>query len=214
MKKLQLLFTLLLVVSAGTIQAQEDNLARLDSLRNSIARVKERVDMLTSKLSFEQMKVLTVVCGDDNTSSQILGGFKLYGHKIRIDDPLCNNNPKALIFVAKQKDNDKRYLDAGRTEDVGVSYNTVDNRWYIMVPDWQLKGFEPDIVVTIALEDGEMYGHKAGEIYFLNTSLIFKTERLFTNREGVAYFGPKYGYEGEKYSVIIFKEALPYMQMK
>ncbi|MDZ4795779.1 MAG: hypothetical protein SGI83_15980 [Bacteroidota bacterium] len=213
MKKIVFFTSLLLSILNNTAKAQdvEINARILDSLIKRIEILKAKIDAIGAKLTFEKMSVMTLVAGDQNMISETQEGYTSYHHDIKIDNPLCNNNPNAIVLVMKQKDNNSKLLDAGRTEPASVYFNGLDKHWYLITPSWQLRGYEADITVQIAIKDGEMYGVSAGDIYFFDAGPFNKSNDFF-GKHGVAYFAPHPSYPGDKFSVIIFKELLVTMK--
>jgi hypothetical protein len=117
--------------------------------------------------------------------SKTENGETFFEHNIKIDHPLCNNNPKAIVLAVKQAD--KSHLQA-----VNIFYNQADAFWYISTPDIRGRGFELDIIVDAhpTVIEG-ISGSEHPDFRKLENT-------PFQNTYGIAYAGPFLARSGSK----------------
>ena len=176
-----------------TLLSQVQSPLDLGQLTQQVAELQARLDTIESKLPFQNMAAITLVASENNMKGVSENGSTFFQHQIKIDHPLCNNNPKAVVFAVNQADS--KQLAA-----VNIFYNAPDTFWYISTPDLQERGFEIDVIVdahptVIAGVSGS--DHPDFKV-LQNTT--------FETTQGIAYVGPRWPILGQRFSVLIFTE--------
>lgn len=167
------------------------DLPTMADLTNQLADLQARVENLSSKLTFGEMAVLTLEASELNMKGSISEGMTIYSHEIKIDHPLCNNNPAAIVLVVQHADN--RNLRV-----VNVNYKESDNAWYITIPDKDIRGYELGIIVDP--QPTVIPGLTSSD-----TPAFKKLSDLpFHNNYGIGYVGPIWPQIGQRFSVAIF----------
>ena len=160
----------------------------LEELSRKVADLQEQLNSIQNKLPFQNMAVMVVEASEKNMEMKTgETGNTFFLHQIKIDNPLCNSNPKAIVIVMNLGDKDHMELTT-------AFYNTKDQYWYINTPQVVLKGFDPVISNGIQYGDGK------------HPEYIFDPQPFSENSRGLAYAGPKYPKVGEKFSVLIFNQ--------
>ena len=166
---------------------------KIEILLKEVARIEGKMDAINAKLSFDEMAVMTLVTSDLNMIKEAREGFSFYHHEIKIDNPVCNNNSKAIVLVAN-------HAIGNEVEAVNIFYNESDKFWYIKTPDWKYKGFEPGIIIDPqpTIIKGISASSKPGfrEVKYTDFRQVY----------GIGYAGPKWPGIEEKFSVVIFTE--------
>ncbi|HYM93860.1 MAG TPA: hypothetical protein VET23_06960, partial [Chitinophagaceae bacterium] len=91
-------------------------------LTKKVAGLEASLDALNKRIPFENMAYVTVVADENNlegASAQYPDRYK----SMRIDNPLCNGNPKAKIFITREVN--------GRFDISRITYNSQDGYWHL-----------------------------------------------------------------------------------
>ena len=161
----------------------------VEELSRKVTELQDQLNNIQSKLPFQNMAVMVVEANEKNmeiTTSET--GKALFLHHIKIDNPLCNANPKAIVIVMNLGDKNHMQL-------VNAFYNAKDQFWYISTPQLVLKGFDP-VHIGVLGPIGDLR----------QADVIFNTEPFSENSKGLASAGPNYPKKGERYSVLIFNQ--------
>jgi hypothetical protein len=162
----------------------------LEELNKRILDLESQLNSVKNKLPFQNMAVMMIEATEKNMEAGT-GDFPFFKHHIRIDNPLSNNNPKAIVLAMNLGDKDKM-------QTVNAFYNSKDNYWYISVPQLKLSGFE---------FWGIREGSKTARI-----ELEIISYSSFEHSQGVAFAKPSWPNLGQKFSVIIFNELPVFRQ--
>ena len=161
----------------------------VEELSRKVTDLQDQLNSIQSKLPFRNMAVMVIEASEKNMEKKTgETGNTFFLHHIKIDNPLCNANPKAIVIVMNVGDKDHMQL-------VNAFYNTKDQYWYISTPQLVLKGFDP--VHIGQLQD-------VGDLR--QADVIYNTEKFSENSRGLASAGPNYPKTGEKFSVLIFDQ--------
>ena len=175
-------------VSTVTTTDPNTQTLTLEELSRKVADLQDQLNRIQNKLPFQNMSVMVVEASERNMEMKTgETGNTFFLHQIKIDNPLCNSNPKAIVIVMNLGDKDHMELTT-------AFYNTKDQYWYINTPQVVLKGFDPVISNGIQYGDGK------------HPEYIFDPQPFSENSSGLAYAGPKYPKVGEKFSVLIFNQ--------
>ena len=192
-------FAIFLMDSAAYSQAnpnREDQNQPIENLRTDLARLEAQLNMAEKKLPFGEMALLTIVSGENNMNKVTNpDGSTYFKNEVKIDNPVCNNNPKAIILATS-------HTLTNDILSVNVYFDKNDGYWYIKTPDWLYKGFEPGIIInTAATTPGGLFLKEEPEFKRLS-------DTRFENTYGIGYAGGRYAIVGMKFSVLIFKEQV------
>jgi hypothetical protein len=94
----------------------------LEELTKKVESLPASLDALNERIPFENMAYVTVVADASNlegASAQYPDRYK----SMRIDNPLCNGNPKAKIFATREVN--------GRFDIFRITYNSQDGYWHL-----------------------------------------------------------------------------------
>ena len=161
----------------------------LEELSRKVADLQNQLNGIQNKLPFQNMAVMVVEASEKNMEMKTgETGNTFFLHQIKIDNPLCNANPKAILIVMNLGDKDHMQL-------VNAFYNAKDQFWYISTPQLVLKGFDP-------VHIGQL--QNVGDLR--QADVVYNTEPFSANSRGLASAGPRYPKLGEKFSVLIFNE--------
>ncbi len=161
----------------------------LEELSRKVSDLQDQLNNIQNKLPFQNMAVMVIEAGEKNMEIKTTEtGNTVFLHQVKIDHPLCNANPKAIVIAMSLGDKDHMQL-------VNAFYNTKDQYWYISTPQLVLKGFDP-----VHLGQLQAVGDSR------QADVIYNTEPFSENSKGLASAGPKYPKPGEKYSVLIFNQ--------
>ena len=164
----------------------------IEELSRKVTDLQDQLNSIQSKLPFQNMAVMVIEASEKNMEMKTSEtGKALFLHQIKIDNPLCNSNPKAIVIVMNLGDKDHMQL-------VNAFYNAKDEYWYISTPQLVLKGFDP-VHIDGHTEDNKIYGA-------LLAVVAYNTGVFSENSRGLASAGPNYPKKGEKYSVLIFDQ--------
>lgn len=197
-------FAIFLMESVANSQVNlknDDQNQAIESLRAELARLEAQLSQAEKKLPFEEMALLTIVSGERNMNKVTNEDGTFFVHEVRIDNPVCNNNPRAIVFATSHT--------IGRDIiSINVYYNSKDGYWYIKIPDWMYKGFIPGIIVDPhpTLVEGVLGSNKPDFRQLSQTS--------FEHTYGIGYAGSRSAAVGMKFSVLIFKEKAALMTKK
>ena len=159
-----------------------------EELNRKMNDLQNQLNGIQSKLPFQNMAMMVIEASEKNMEMKTSeSGNALFLHQIKIDNPLCNANPKAIVIVMNLSDKDHMQL-------VNAFYNAKNSYWYISTPQIVLKGFDP--VVNYLSPDKTV----------TKPEYILDTQPFSENSRGLAYAGPKYPKAGEKFSVLIFDQ--------
>ena len=161
----------------------------IEELSRKVNDLQDQLNSIQSKLPFQNMAVMVIEANEKNMEAKTSEtGSIHFLQQVKIDNPLCNANPKAIVIAMSLGDKDHIQL-------VNAFYNATDQYWYISTPQLALKGFD---LVHIG---------QAGPIGDLRLAdVIYNTETFSENTRGLASAGPKYPKPGEKFSVLIFNQ--------
>ena len=161
----------------------------IEELSRKVTDLQDQLNNIQNKLPFQNMAVMVIEASEKNMEMKTSEtGKALFLHQIKIDNPLCNANPKAIVIVMNLGDKDHMQL-------VNAFYNVKDQYWYISTPQLVLKGVELVHLGQIqAIGDNRV------------ADVIYNTEPFSENSRGLAAAGPNYPKKGEKYSVLIFNQ--------
>jgi len=131
----------------------QDMLKRIAELENTVAA-------LNKKLAYQGMTIMTVEGGASEMIPQYENNDDSYyhmGYKIKINNPLCNNNPNAII-VAMNQSTWSNAITPSKTV-----YNSSDNAWYILLPGLELTRLEKIKVENIGRNSIELVAAEGTE---------------------------------------------------
>ena len=161
----------------------------IEELSRKVTDLQDQLNSIQSKLPFQNMAVMVIEASEKNMEMKTSEtGNTLFLHQVKIDNPLCNSNSKAIVIVMNLGDKDHMQL-------VNAFYNAKDQYWYISTPQIVLKGFE-------LVHLGQIQAFYDSRI----ADVIYNTEPFSENSKGLAAAGPNYPKKGEKYSVLIFDQ--------
>lgn len=178
-----------------TTNSNNQNLT-LEELNKKVASLEAIVNSINNKLPFQAMAAMTIEATDKNME-MVSGDFNYYKHQIRIDNPISNNNPKAVIFGMY-------YGESKEMQIVNAFYNAGDGYWYLSVPQYTLTGFRA-VDFKIIERKNEFKGE-----YYYDVETNYVQRNSFDQLYGVATVKPHWPKVGDKYSVLIFKELPNY----
>jgi len=160
----------------------------MESLQQKLTELESKLNALQEKLPFQDMAVMTLIAKEENMTAQISEYGTIYLPRIKIDNPVCNNNPKAVVLAVNQ-------AETARLQPINVVYDDGDGYWYLTTPQFRIVGFTPGLHITEVLPTGVV----RGQMHEIKDMM---------NSTGIPTVGPQRPRPGERFSVIIFSELL------
>lgn len=166
------------VFTTAATPLTDNNSIALQDLIKKMAELEAQVTALKNKLPFQDMAVITVETSDVNI--QNVSSPRM--HQIKIDNPVSNNNPSAVVVAMKQSGD-------GQMQLANAFYNQQDRYWYISTPSIELLKVENLVVSTAD-----------------NSTTLYTSDQTYGQAQGLATARSIQPIPGQKFSVIIFKK--------
>lgn len=133
------------------IQGGDGKEQTIESLQKRLSDIESQLNRLKEKLPFQEMAIMTLIANEANMIGKTDEYGTTYLPRIKIDNPISNNNPKAVVLAVNQ-------AETGRLQPVNVFFDKTDGYWYLTTPQFRIIGFTPGLHLLGVSSLGEVQG--------------------------------------------------------